>query len=142
MSGALVLATTYLLHVLAVYDGDTLTAQVLLPEPLDAVSIRIRGIDTPEMPASSYRETGRLGRAGCKAEAEAAIAARDLVDKLVRAAGGAVRVGNLAWDKYGGRILADVQAGDVFIAEALLQAGLAVRYDGGTKAANWCEASP
>lgn len=130
-----------LLPIDEVYDGDTIKTHVSerkLPAPLNRLSIRIKGIDTPELPAKSYFTTGKLGRAACIKEAELALKAKEFV--IFMAIGSSkMKVDNFKWGKYGSRIVADVKIGGVDIASALIVEGLAVPYDGGTKTKNWCE---
>ena len=78
------------------YDGDTcyVTAPTL-PEPLQKMSVRILGIDTPEI------------RADCESEKKLALKARELANKLFSTAE-KIEFANLKWDKYGGRVLVDV----------------------------------
>ena len=121
-----------------VYDGDTIKTTInKLPAPLNRISIRILGIDTPEMPAKSYATTGRLGRSRCVREAELAIKAKARVAELL-ANNTEMIVSNYAWGKYGGRIVASVSVDGVDIATDLINRGLAVSYDGGTKIKDWC----
>jgi len=129
-----------LLPIVEVYDGDTIKTNMSsrLPDPLGKVSIRIRGVDTPEMPAKSYATTGKLNRAGCVKEAELAIEAKEFVEWLAQGHT-KMKVDNFKWGKYGGRIVGDVRINGVDVAEALIFAELAVPYDGGTKTKNWCE---
>ena len=128
-----------LLPINEVYDGDTIKTQInRLPEELKYISIRVKGIDTPEMPAPSYSETGKLGRANCHQEALTAIAARNAVITLIGDST-SMKVENFEWDKYGGRILADVKINGHYIKDFLIEKGYAVEYDGGTKTYNWCE---
>lgn len=112
------------------YDGDTITVDIpYLPGVFgERVSVRLNGIDTPEM------------RGGCKGaidEKEKAILARDYLHSMIEKA---VRVDlrNVGRDKYF-RILADVVADGVNLNQAMLKAGHAVPYEGGTKVKNWCE---
>lgn len=123
-----------------IYDGDTIQTHVntyRLPEPLNSLSIRIYGIDTPENPAKSYRETGKLGRAACVKEAEAALKAKQFVVDM--AAGQTFMVvRNFQWDKYGGRVLATVEINGKNVADELVKAGLAIPYFGEAKTHDWC----
>lgn len=109
-----------------------------LPEPLNHVSVRVRGIDTPEKPADSYKETGKLGRAACDKEALAALEAKEFVEMMAYGYN-KMKVDNFEWDKYGGRIVADVKIGGVDVATTLINEGLAVPYDGGKKTYDWCK---
>ena len=108
------------------YDGDTcyVTAPTL-PEPLQKMSVRILGIDTPEI------------RAECEEEKKLALQARELANKLFRAAE-KIEFANLKWDKYGGRVLVDVYLDGELYSQKLIDAGLARPYDGGTKTP-WCD---
>ncbi|MBL9036589.1 MAG: thermonuclease family protein [Rhodospirillaceae bacterium] len=113
--------------VLAVKDGDTLAVALPgLPAALNPVAIRVRGIDTPE--------TG--GRAKCAAERKLASRATDFTRDAVRH-GRQVEFAAPSWDKYGGRIDADVWIDGTSLARQLIDAGLARAYDGG-KRRGWC----
>ena len=107
------------------YDGDTcyITAKTF-PEPLQKMSIRILGIDTPEI------------KGECKEEKDLALKGRELANELFKSAK-TVRLENLDWDKYGGRVLADVYLDEELYSKKLIDAGLARFYDGGTKE-SWC----
>lgn len=123
-----------------IHDGDTIKthfSSYRLPPPLNQVSIRVNGIDTPEMPADSYQTTGKLGRAKCDQEAQMALAAKQAVVDLAKDRT-TMDVYNYQHDKYGGRILADVKIGGVSVAEHLITLGLAVDYHGETKTTDWC----
>jgi len=123
-----------------VYDGDTIKTHFStnrLPAPLNKVSIRILGIDTPENPAKSYLITGKLGRAACVREAELALAAKAFVQAMAIGSS-RMKVDNFKYGKYGGRILGDVSIAGVDVADALIRANLAVPYYGGTKTKDWC----
>jgi len=142
---SIIAAAPLTLVVINVYDGDTIETRITLPPPLNKVSIRILGIDTPEMPAKSYASTGKLGRAKCVQEAELALAARRFVRVLTEQSNNIIYVENYKWDKYGGRIDGDVAiinkaTGEfIDIADALIKDGYAVPYDGGTKTHDWCK---
>lgn len=107
-----------------VVDGDTLDvrAAIWLGQTVD-VRIRIAGIDAPEL------------QARCPEERQRALAARAFLEE--RLGHGAVRLSNIVYDKYGGRMLASVADADGDIADAMLMAGLARPYDGG-KRGSWC----
>lgn len=108
------------------YDGDTCyVIAPTLPEPLQKMSVRILGIDTPEI------------RGECEEEKKLALEARALANKLFREAG-TIEFGNLKWDKYGGRVLVDVYLDGKNYKDEIINAGLARPYDGGTKQ-GWCE---
>jgi endonuclease YncB( thermonuclease family) len=110
-------------RVIKVYDADTITIAAKLPfesSPLYRLSVRLNGIDTPEM----------KGKGVSDEEKAAAKVARDFV--VERVLNKYVRLENVESEKYG-RILADVYIGDVHLNELLLRERLAVKYDGGTK---------
>lgn len=112
-------------HVERVVDGDTIEvkAAIWLDQSV-IVRVRIDGVDAPEMESA------------CAAERERAQAARDFLTR--RIGGSEVRLSQVFYDKYGGRVRASVsdQGGD--IAKALLARGLVRPYRGG-KRMPWCE---
>lgn len=130
--------TSMVLPIIEVHDGDTIKTSLTLPAPLDAVSVRILHIDTPEMPARSYATTKKLGRAQCVKEAELALKARDMVKSL--AAGySTMTVTKFGYGKYAGRIIGNVFINNVDIGQYLINHGVAVPYEGGTKTKDWCQ---
>lgn len=123
-----------------VVDGDTIATHVSeyrLPPPLNELYIRIDGIDTPEMPADSFFETGKLGKASCEKEAKLAIEAKVIVEQLA-IGNSKMYVYYRKWDKFGGRILGRVTINGTDVGELLIREGLAVSYDGKTKTKDWC----
>lgn len=107
------------------YDGDTCYVWAnSLPEPLNKMSVRILGIDTPEI------------KGECKEEKELALKGRELANSLFRNAK-SIEFKNLQWDKYGGRILVDVEIDGKNYADQVIEAGLARPYFGGKKE-SWC----
>lgn len=112
-------------RVLGVIDGDTLVvrAHIWLDQDVET-HVRLTGIDAPEL----------KGR--CAAERERALAAKDF---LARSAGSDVLLDNVSWEKYGGRVRANVRTADgADLARLLVDAGHARPYDGG-KRGPWCE---
>lgn len=110
-------------RVIKVYDADTLTIASKLPydsSPLYRLSVRLNGIDTPEMKGKDISDD----------EKTAAKNARDFVSNLVLHK--YVRLENINSEKYG-RLLADVYYGDIHLNELLLKEKYAVPYQGGTK---------
>lgn len=101
-----------------VIDGDTFVAEILVwPGHTVRVTVRIRGIDAPEM------------RGRCPAEKAAARRARAALARLLGKA--PVMVGNVGGGKYYGRVLADVTAADGGdVAHAMLDLGMARAYAG------------
>ena len=110
-----------------VYDGDTFFVDISGVHPLlgDEIGIRIRGIDTPEI------------RAKCDSEKKLAYAARRLAEKILL---GATRIDlvDVERGKYF-RIVATVMVDGVSLGRELIDASLAVPYDGKGKKHDWCE---
>jgi endonuclease YncB( thermonuclease family) len=119
-------APRYPVDVVRVLDGDTFEARVQAWPGIEiATKVRLRDIDAPEM----------KGR--CAQEAARAQAARDALAAML--AEGAVSIGRVGLDKYGGRVLADAataRTGDV--ASALLARGHARPY-AGRQRQSWCD---
>ncbi len=110
------------------YDADTITVNIPGVHPLlgEKVSVRVLGIDTPEI----------KGTTGCE-KAKARTAQR-LVENLLKNAK-RVDLINVQRDKYF-RVLADVVADGKSIKDLMLKNHLAYEYDGGTKAKiDWCQ---
>jgi micrococcal nuclease len=108
-------------RVIKVYDGDTITIASKLPfkdSPLYRLSVRLNGIDTPEIKGKTEDEK------------TAAKITRDALAALIL--NKVVILKNIQTEKYG-RILADVYLGEIYINEWLLKERYAVKYDGGTK---------
>ena len=107
--------------VVSVHDGDTMTVTIPDVPPLlgENISVRVRGIDTPEM-HDARPEIHAL-----------AVQARDLVRGWCPV-GSPVGLHDAARGKYF-RIVATPICGDVDVAAELLKSGLAHPYDGGTK---------
>jgi len=108
-------------RVIKVYDGDTITIASKLPfndSPLYRLSVRLNGIDTPEIKGKNEDE--KL----------AAKQTRDALAALIL--NKYVTLKNIQTEKYG-RILADVYFGDLHLNEWLIKEKYAVKYDGGTK---------
>jgi micrococcal nuclease len=119
--------TRYAWQVIGIKDGDTLTVNLPgLPSALNPVAIRVRSVDTPE--------SG--GRAKCVSERNLAERATHFTREAVATAN-SIEFGRPSWDKYGGRIDADVWINGQLLSDRLIAAGLARRYDGG-KRAGWC----
>jgi len=107
--------------VIKVYDGDTITIASKLPNcetPIYRFSVRLSGIDSAEIKGKTSNEK-RL-----------AILARDRLHELIF--GKMVHLKQLSTEKYG-RILADVYLDNLHVNKWMLDNGLAVPYDGGTK---------
>lgn len=113
--------------VVKVYDGDTITIAAKMPynfeSPLYRFSVRLNGIDTPEIKGKSADEK------------EAARRARVELEKLLNQQ--VVTLKNVQNEKYG-RILADVYLGDLNVNQWMVENHYAVVYDGKTKQSPQC----
>ena len=103
------------------YDGDTVTFNLPGLHPIigKKINIRVNDIDTPEI------------RGKCDKEKYDAEQARDMVADILKDAE-QITLKNLERGKYF-RIVADVYADGENLADILIEAGMAVRYDGGKK---------
>jgi endonuclease YncB( thermonuclease family) len=113
--------------VIKVYDGDTITIASKLPylsSPLYRFSVRLSGIDCPEIKGKDENEKQ------C-----AQIAKQEMSDLIMNKI---VTLKNIETEKFG-RILADVYMGDLHLNKHMIEKRLAVTYDGGTKISpkNW-----
>jgi len=117
------------LVVRSVHDGDTINVTLdSLPVPLNHASIRLRGIDTPEMGS----------RAKCEFERLLANLAKAYLASMVKP-GDIITVTNLDWDKYGGRILGEVTDKSGRNVNALMILNKhAEPYSGEGAKFNWC----
>jgi len=108
-----------------IYDGDTFRANLAdMPDIIgERMSIRISGIDTPEM------------RGKCPKEKDLARKAKKFTVQMLRN-GTVIELRNTARGKYF-RILADVDIDGVNLGKELIKNNLAVPYHGGKKI-NWC----
>lgn len=116
-------------YVCKVYDGDTFTIATKFPWDKVNVyrfSVRVKGIDCPEMKTTDMNEK------------EVALLAKAELVSLVQSNNNWVVLENIIYDKYG-RLCADVYIGETHLAEYMIKKRLAVAYDGGTKhcPANW-----
>lgn len=108
--------------VIKVYDGDTITIASKVPglynSPIYKFSIRLNGIDTPEM------------RTKDEDEKEIAILARDALSEKIM--GKEIRLENIKTEKYG-RVLCDIYLDQSHLNKWLIDEKYALPYDGGTK---------
>ena len=113
-------------QVTSIYDGDTFRATIQGWPALigEKMSIRLNGIDTPEM------------RGKCPKEKQLARQAKQHTVALLRAAK-VVELKNMQRGKYF-RIVADVYVDNVSLTQSLINANFGVPYFGKTKAKNWC----
>lgn len=108
-------------RVIKVYDGDTITIASKLPfvdSPLYRLSVRLNGIDTPEIKGKTEDEK------------TAAKQVRDVLSNMIL--NKYITLANVQTEKYG-RILADVYIGELHVNEWLVSERYAVKYDGGAK---------
>ncbi|KMP11205.1 nuclease [Candidatus Nitromaritima sp. SCGC AAA799-A02] len=109
------------------YDGDTITFNLPGLHPIigEKISIRVNGIDTPEI------------RGKCEKEKYDAQQARDMVADILKDAE-KITLKNMKRGKYF-RIAADVIVDGENLADILIEAGMADKYGGGKKTKHWCE---
>ena len=113
-------------RVIEVVDGDTIAvrARIWIGQDVET-RVRLSGVDTPEF-------NGRCGR-----ERELAAHARAFVVEAI--GGGAVKLSDVHYGKYAGRVVADVEtAAGEDLGALLIAAGLGRPYDGGARE-SWCE---
>jgi len=120
-------ATDMVLPIRGVADGDTIRSTVKLPCPLCVVSVRIRGIDTPE--------TGYLAK--CPAEKAKGLEAKAFLINLTTGQE-TMMARNVKWDKYGGRVDAVVEINGVNVGDLMISKGFAKPYTGTGLKPNWC----
>lgn len=115
-------------ELISIVDGDTLmVAAKPWPQQTISVSVRIRGVDAPEM------------KSRCADARARARAAKDALASMSVAAGARLSLSSISGDKYFGRVVADVIFADGRDAAAeLLAAGMVRPYDGGRKGKDIC----
>ena len=113
-------------EVTSIYDGDTFRANISEWHGLIGkdVSIRVNGIDTPEL------------RGKCKQEKLLASKAKQHAVAMLRE-GNIITLNNMKRGKYF-RIVADINIDGKSLAKSLIKANLAVPYEGSTKTKDWC----
>lgn len=106
--------------VIKVYDGDTITIATKIHEmsPVYRFSVRLNGIDTPEIKTHSTTEK------------KLAIKAKEflsgmILDKIVE-------LKNISIEKYG-RLMADVYFEGCSMNSLMIESGYAIEYNGGKK---------
>ncbi len=110
-------------RVVSVYDGDTLTVDAEPWPGLTArTSVRVAGVDTPEI------------RGKCQAEKDQAVRARDFVRATV---GAEVQLTNVRHGKYAGRVVAVVWVNEQKLSDLLIAENLGRPYHGGRRQ-GWC----
>lgn len=113
-------------EVLSIYDGDTFKVNIEgYPDLIGRnISIRLNGIDTPEI------------RGKCEAEKQLARAAKQFTVTKLRNAK-VIELRNMDRGKYF-RIVADVYVDGEELSKLLISNNHAVKYEGGTKYKSWC----
>jgi endonuclease YncB( thermonuclease family) len=114
----------YEAEVVRIIDGDTIAVRAFTyPGEIKIVSVRVEGVDTPEL------------KGKCQKERELARKAKIFTENFV---GQRIRINNVRLGKFAGRIVADVETLDgKLLDKALIKAGLGRFYDGG-KRQGWC----
>jgi endonuclease YncB( thermonuclease family) len=114
-------------EIVSVFDGDTFRCNIKSLPPIigENISIRVNGVDTPEIRGKSDRE--KL----------LAIEAREFVRQVFQDAK-IIILKDIQRPKYF-RLLADVFVDGVGLGGLLINKGLAVPYDGGTKTKDWSQ---
>lgn len=113
-------------QVISVYDGDTFKVKLSCDKDVlcQAVSVRVKGIDTPEIKSKN------------KCEKEKAKQAKAFTKSFLES--GTVNLKSCDRDKYF-RLLCDVEVNKKDLAQSLIKEKLAVKYDGGKKQTiDWC----
>jgi len=108
-------------EIISIYDGDTFRCNIKNYPPIigERMSIRINGIDTPEIKGKSEKEK------------ELARKAKQFTVNELRSAK-KIELRNMKRGKYF-RIVADVYVDGKDLGAMLIQAGLAIPYKNGTK---------
>ena len=109
------------------YDGDTIRFDLPGYPPIagDDIRVRVNGIDTPEI------------KGKCEKEKYDAKQAKEMVADILKDAE-QITLKNMERGKYF-RIVADVIVDGENLADILIEAGMAIHYDGGKKTHKWCE---
>jgi micrococcal nuclease len=112
-------------EVVKVYDGDTITVNLNCKLELfcNKISIRIFGIDTPEIRGSGPKEK------------ELAYQAKEVTKNFVEGSS-KIYLTECSRGKYF-RLICKVHNGKTYLSKTLLDKNLAVEYYGGTKNHNW-----
>jgi len=114
-------------EVTSIYDGDTFRANIKnYPDIVGYhMSIRLNGIDTPEM------------RGKCQKEKILARKAKQITVAALRSAK-VIELRNMKRGKYF-RIVTDVYVDNINLSDLLIKNKVAVRYYGGKKIKDWCK---
>ena len=109
------------------YDGDTIRFDLPGYPPIvgNDIRVRVNGIDTAEI------------KGKCEKEKYDAKQAKEFVADILNKAE-IIVLRNMKRGKYF-RIAADIIVDGESLADMLIEAGMAIRYDGGKKNHNWCD---
>ena len=109
------------------YDGDTITFNLPNLHPIIGKKIRVRlnRVDTPEI------------KGKCDKEKYDAKQAREMVEDILKDAE-KITLKNMQRGNYF-RIASDVIVDGESLADMLIEAGMAIRYDGRKKTHEWCD---
>lgn len=126
-----------------VKDGDTVTALIeVWPKMHVKTDVRVAGVNTPEKRFPLKACTAKYSRDKClelsRCEKELGYKATDFAKLFVNRGSCSVVDVDPSSTKYAGRINADIICRGQRLSAALLDAGHARRYDGGTRGF-WCE---
>lgn len=106
--------------VVEIPDGDTLKVRLdgdCLPDLFRVLLVRFRGCDTPEK-SDERPEVAALARE-----------AREFTSRRLQV-GSQVVLRRIAWDKYGGRLVATIETDGEDLCRQLIDGGLAREYSG------------
>lgn len=122
-------AQNYIVKVDRVIDGDTFVINTQHESPMIqelGLHIRVKGLDTPEI------------KGKCEKEKELAKTAKEFVADLLEE--NYVILSDIEWDKFKGRIVADVFMADhQNLTNILISKKLGVSYFGEKKTKDWCK---
>ena len=117
----------YQARLLRVIDGDTLELEVAVwPSLVQKIRLRLDGVNTPE----------KRGKGVSDCEKSQAKKASAFTKKFVKNAQILI-IRNIRLGKYAGRVLGKLHADNKDLGQALIKAGLARPYSGGTRKP-WC----
>lgn len=115
-------------RIIKVYDGDTCTALVTVGDEIIKIRLRLAGIDTPELKDEPGHKRSRKERE--LAEAAQRRLAELVLEKII-----VIEI--KSWDKYGGRVVAELYVNlngkEESVSNILLKEGYAHVYNGGKK---------
>lgn len=117
-------------EILSVKDGDTISAMVAVwPDTYVQVDVRIRGIDAPEI-----RNGKRNGKTIPQCEISRGNGATSYASDIISQAESIILFNvDPSATKYAGRISGDFLIGGDKFSDLMIQAGHAIKYEGGTR---------